>query len=368
MPNLILDRISDDAYKCAIERRLLSPKCPCLMMISGGSDSSAMAYVAHTWKESGRIENIAALHVNHMLRGKDSDGDEEFVDELCKNLDIPLFKVSVDVNGIISEKNENMEAAARRERYASAADALASLCEHTDSPLHLGRIITAHTLDDRIENFYMRSIVGTGPGGFRSMKYRNGNVVRPLLDFKRQELQEMLLDLDENDVVVTVDKSNKRWRIDATNAHTERFRAYVRHKMLPVASEWNDSFYDTLQRSMNLIGDEDDMLSEMSDNLIESSVEFDASAPSFKLLPEFCTAHPCIQKRAVFSLLSEFLGPDVRVENASVLAVLGGIDKDKPKSGYTSNIQGNLAVSSNKSGILVETMETYRRRRKPNKQ
>lgn len=62
---------------------------------------------------------------------------------------------------------ENVEAAvARRERYLAANEALRSMCQHEGRPLSEARIFTAHTADDRIENFYMRSIVGTGPGGF----------------------------------------------------------------------------------------------------------------------------------------------------------------------------------------------------------
>ena len=60
---------------------------------------------------------------------------------------------------------------------------------HAAAPIAEGRIITAHTQDDRVENFYMRSIKGTGPGGFRSMLYRNGPVVRPLLDVSRAGLR-----------------------------------------------------------------------------------------------------------------------------------------------------------------------------------
>lgn len=80
----------------------------------------------------------------------------------------------------------NEEAVGRNERYLAAHEALESLCRHVMIPISEGRIVTAHTQDDRVENFYMRSIVGTGPGGFRSMLYSNGPVVRPLLDVSRQ--------------------------------------------------------------------------------------------------------------------------------------------------------------------------------------
>ncbi len=364
MQGLNLDNLCERVYADSIARHLFSEHSPLLIMISGGSDSTAMAYVFSNLRDAGKLKNIAALHVNHNLRGEQSDSDEEFVDLLCKNLNIPLYKVSIDINHIARSSGDNIEACARRERYVAAADALQSFCEHLSMPYREGRIISAHSLDDRIENFYMRSIVGTGPGGFRALKYRNGNIIHPLLDYKRSELQDFINDLDNNTVNVTLDDEGKRWRVDATNMHTDRFRAYVRHKMMPVAVSWNESLHDTLRRTMNLIGDEDDFMTDLANSLIESCVEFDIDAPSFKLLPEFCKAHKCIQKRAIFSLLSEFLGKDSRVESLAVDRVLEAIKDGCPVSGYTANIQGNLAVSSNKSGILVEPMEVYKRRRK----
>ena len=149
---------------------------------------------------------------------------------------------------------------ARRERYLAANEALRSMCQHEGRPLSEARIFTAHTADDRIENFYMRSIVGTGPGGFRSMLYRNGPVVRPLLDLTRDELRDYLSAREAAGETVVRDESGALWREDATNAHTDRFRAYVRHKIVPVAKEWNSALPEVLTRSMNLIADEDDML------------------------------------------------------------------------------------------------------------
>lgn len=366
MSFLDFDKLCDRVYTDACSKHLFDKQTPLLIMISGGSDSTAMAYIFSFLRDEGKIENIAALHVNHQLRDNDSDEDERFVDELCSNLNIPLYKVSLDINAIAASAKDNIEACARRERYIAAAEALDSFCQHLSVPYHQGRIISAHSLDDRIENFYMRSIVGTGPGGFRALRYRNGNIIHPLLDYKRCELQDLIRELDSNRFVITTDASGERWRVDATNMHTDRFRAYVRHKMMPIAVGWNESLYETLRRTMNLIGDEDDFMEDMAHSLIETAVEFDYEVPSFKLLPEFCLAHKCIQKRAIFSLLSEFIGQDSRVESIAVDSVLKAIENGKPVSGYSTNIQGNLAVSSNKSGILIEPMEVYRARRKNN--
>ena len=340
---------------------LAAPDAAVLLMVSGGSDSTALAYLGAALREAGDVGPVAMLHVNHQLRGEDADADERFVAALAEALDIPLFICSIDIAAEAERSRENVEAVALR-----------SMCQHEGRPLSEARIFTAHTADDRIENFYMRSIVGTGPGGFRSMLYRNGPVVRPLLDVTRDELRDYLAAREAAGETVVRDGSGALWREDATNAHTDRFRAYVRHKIVPAAKEWNSALPEVLTRSMNLIADEDDMLCGMAEKLAEESAEWVAEddtfgidrSEGFRLLPAFGKAERPLQRRAVLRLLEAMLGPDARVEAASVEAVLAGFANGAPNSGYVANIQYDLAVSANKRGVLVEPMAYFRARRK----
>ena len=372
------------------ERRLAGPKNPVLLMVSGGSDSTALAYLGHDLQESGDIGMTAMLHVNHQLRGQDADDDELFVSQLAELLGIPLFTCEIDIAGEAERTGENVEAVARRERYLAANEALESLCRHASAPFSDGRIFTAHTADDRVENFYMRSIVGTGPGGFRSMKYENGPVMRPLLDLSRDELRAYLQQRAESGAPVVRDGSGALWREDATNAHTDRFRAYVRQEIVPLAKARNPQLLEVLCRSMNLIADEDDMLESMTDELVESLVSWidqpegrspDVSAGCV-LSPKLGESPVPLERRVVLRVLRGMLGPGARVETASVDAVLDAWDRgdedgaaagatagaaDVPpriRSGYVTNIQGDLAVSANKRGVRIEPMAAYRARRK----
>lgn len=346
-----------------------------LLMVSGGSDSTALAYLGAALRDAGAIGPVAMLHVNHQLRGDDADGDERFVQGLADLLRIPLFICSIDIAAEAERTHENVEAVARRERYLAANEALRSMCQHEGCPLSEARIFTAHTADDRIENFYMRSIVGTGPGGFRSMRYRNGPVVRPLLDVTRDELRAYLAAREAAGAPCACDEDGQLWREDATNAHTDRFRAYVRHKVVPPCKEWNEALPEVLVRSMNLIADEDDMLEAMASELVERDAEWVAEddtfgidrSEGFRLRPAFGAARRPLQRRAVRELLQAMLGPDARVEAASVEAVLDGFAEGKPRGGYVANIQYDLAVSANKQGVLVEPMAYFRARRKRDK-
>lgn len=351
---------------------LVASDAAVLLMVSGGSDSTALAYLGAALHGAGDVGPVAMLHVNHQLRGEDADGDERFVAGLAELLHIPLFVCSIDIAAEAARTHENVEAVARRERYLAANEALRSMCQHEGCPLSEARIFTAHTADDRIENFYMRSIVGTGPGGFRSMRYRNGPVVRPLLDATRDELRAYLAAREAAGEPCACDEAGELWREDATNAHTDRFRAYVRHSIVPAAKEWNEALPEVLVRSMNLIADEDDMLNAMASDLVERDAEWVAEddtfgidrSEGFRLRPAFGAAARPLQRRAVRELLQAMLGPDARVETAAVEAVLDGFADGKPRGGYVANIQYDLAVSANKQGVLVEPMAYFRARRK----
>lgn len=357
------------------ERKLGTADSPTLLMVSGGSDSTALSYICTELLDEGRIGPLGMLHVNHQLRGEASDTDQAFVEDLAEVLDIPLFVCEIDIKQEVRRSGENEEAVARRERYLAANEALESLCRHNALPLSDGRIFTAHTQDDRVENFYMRSIVGTGPGGFRSMLYANGPIMRPLLDVSREELRAGIRARAEAGELVVRDGEEKLWREDATNAHTDKFRAYVRHEIVPLAKKRNPQLLDTLCRVMNLIGDEDDMLDDQAASLEKSLVTWnedqDSDAPLYSggctLIPEFGEIDEPLQRRVCMRVLQKMLGADARVETASIQAILKGFEDKKPLSGYTNNIQGDLAVSANKYGVRIEPMSAYRARRKKNK-
>lgn len=361
--------------RTTIERHHLAhPHTPVLLMVSGGSDSCALAYAAWLLRERGALQHLAMLHVNHCLRGLDSDADAAFVQRLAAHLNIPLFSCRIDIAQMVRDEQGNMEAIARRERYRAAQEALESFCTHCQlAPSH-GVFCTAHTANDRAEAFFMRSIVGTGPGGFRAMRYRNGQCIRPLLDVSREQARVFLRAFPH----VLPGEHGELWREDATNANTDHFRAYVRHTLVPAAEKWNPQFLTVLTRSMNLIADEDDFLESLAHDIACNQVTWlDEGAGlgcvyqhGFLLAPQLGTYHLALCRRVVLQTLKRMLGDDARIETASVQAILSGFVYDETSgachmnSGYVANIQGNYAVSSNKKGVRVEPMSAFRARRK----
>lgn len=333
-----------------------------LLMVSGGSDSVALAYWAADMVAAGELGAVTMLHVNHKLRGRDSDDDAVFVAELAQRLGIPLFSCEVNVAGLVASTGGNMEAVARAARYESAREALESTCFHLGFSPDAARVFTAHTADDRVENFYMRSIVGTGPGGFRSMGHcaeiEGCRVCRPLLEVGRDELRAFIEARDN----AVADAAGNLWREDATNADTDYFRAFVRHEIIPLAKKRNPALLETLTRTMNLIADEDDMLDAQAAELLARTAQplGTSSADGVLLAPELAEQPKPLARRAVDKALSAILPADDRVETASIEACLGGLGVP----GYVTNVQGDLAVSYNKHGLRIEPMAAFRARRK----
>lgn len=355
-----------------LEHELFTSATPVVVMVSGGSDSTALAYLVHELHEQGMVGQPSILHVNHLLRGEDAYQDQHFVESLASKLEIPLFSCEINVPELARISGGNVEAIARHERYLAAHEALESLCRHVAVPVSEGRIVTAHTQDDRVENFYMRSIKGTGPGGFRSMLYQNGPVVRPCLDVSRQDLRAYIQARAENGALAVRDEAGNCWREDATNEHTDRFRAFVRHEIIPLAKARNTQLLDTLCRTMNLIACEDDYLQELTKEVYQQHLEWHNTdqdgEPDLRgclFLPSFGGVALALQRRCVLAVLRQFLGQEARIETATIEAVLHGFSSEGlPVGGYVTNIQGDLAVSANKKGVLVEPMAEFRRRRK----
>ena len=183
-----------------------------LIALSGGSDSVALLHLASSWA-ADRGARLAAAHLDHGLRGPDSDADAAFCRDLCRDLDVPLHEGRAPAD--LDDASENGLRRLRRDfllRTLAADDGLA-LCA------------TGHHRDDQVETLLMRLFRGTGPDGFRGIGERSGPFVRPLLCCGRDELRGWLAG------------RGLPWRVDATNESGDNLRARMRRDLWPVLRE-----------------------------------------------------------------------------------------------------------------------------------
>jgi tRNA(Ile)-lysidine synthase len=245
-----MSTLSDSAAATVAAHAMLESGAPVVAMVSGGADSVALL----RWLAGGGSAGspLSVLHLDHLLRGDASDGDAAFVVALCESLRVPCRVVRYDVAGYAAGAGLNLEDAGRRVRYRFADEELDARCANAGVDPALGRIATAHTLDDRAETLVMRLAQGTGLSGLVSPPYRRGRVVRPLLDCSRTQVVAYLTGLGQP------------WREDATNLDTTRLRARVRADVVPMLREINPRFDESLARTLAVLADEDDLLDGMA--------------------------------------------------------------------------------------------------------
>jgi tRNA(Ile)-lysidine synthase len=190
-----------------------------LLGVSGGADSTFLLHVMISLKRDGILSGeIFCAHINHHLRGAESEADEEFVAGECEKLNIPLIRRGVDVRGHAREAGLSIETAARELRIRSLVEvAKGCKCEI---------VATGHQRDDNAETVLQRLVRGTGfrgLGGIWPVRKFEGGVffVRPLLCVRRSEVLEYL------------GGRGLKWREDSTNAESIYRRNYIRHFLLP---------------------------------------------------------------------------------------------------------------------------------------
>lgn len=187
------------------------PTSSVLVGLSGGADSVALIQLLHEYRAKLGISRLAAAHVNHSLRGEESDTDEAFVRELCKKLQVELFTIRLDRTG---EKETGIEEWARRERY--------SFFHQIKSTIKFDYIATAHTADDQAETLIMRLMRGAGIRGMRGiLPVRDDGVIRPIINVERRELLEWLESRDGS------------YRTDSSNFDSTFRRNWVRQEIIP---------------------------------------------------------------------------------------------------------------------------------------
>jgi tRNA(Ile)-lysidine synthase len=225
---------------------------PGVVAVSGGADSVALLRVLHSLGLT-----LTVAHVNHQLRGPESDADEAFVRELGASLCVPC-RVKV-ANVAALSVGENLEAAARRIRYEFFAEVAADCRAQW--------LATGHTADDQAETVLHRIIRGTGLQGLRGIiadRRQETGVRSQESGVRRQEtcqstcsltpvpcllspaLIRPLLTVTRDEIIAYLAALNQPFREDASNADPRFTRNRIRHELLPLLKSFNPDVVSAL--------------------------------------------------------------------------------------------------------------------------
>lgn len=195
--------------------------------VSGGADSVALLrFLAALRPQFGW--DLVVCHIHHGLRGAEADRDECFVRALAEQLGLPCAVSRIDAAALALREHISVEEAGRMARYAFFAQTAGEG----------GRIATAHTLDDSIETVLMNLVRGTGLRGLCGIPRIRGNIVRPLLDCTRAEVEDYLGALGQP------------YCTDSTNLTDDYTRNRIRHDILPRLCELNPNFPGAMARML----------------------------------------------------------------------------------------------------------------------
>ena len=284
-----------DVLTCIREFRFEENEKHIAVALSGGADSMTLLTALFMLKEELGI-TLSAVHINHMLRGEESDRDEAFVRKHCKKLGIPLSVHRIDVDSIAREEKISVELAARNVRYeifdVTECDALA----------------TAHNADDNFETVLFRMTRKTGLSGLCGIPVRRGKYIRPLLYCSRDEVEKFCR---ENTVPFVT---------DSTNLSDDFTRNRLRHSVVPIMKTLNPSLLSSFERTLELLKNDSDYLEKIAKQ------EFDKRFSSERLnVKDFSGLHKAIASRVISYYLDHFgYGGNYSVNCALKIAVSGG--------------------------------------------
>lgn len=217
--------------------------------VSGGADSISLLNFFHCIKDEYNLK-LTAVHINHCMRGEESDLDYAFVNEFCKNLKIPLKYFKIDVYEISKMLKISNEEAGRNARYESFNKVIQS--ENAD------KIAVAHNKNDNAETILMRFIRGTGSKGLAGIPYTRDNIIRPLLDCERKTIEAYCA---ENCI---------NYRIDSTNNQEIYTRNKIRLSLIPEIKEnFNPNIVNNLIKMSESFGQEEKFLESIAKENLE---------------------------------------------------------------------------------------------------
>ena len=236
--------------KVTIKRhRLLKSGDRILVSVSGGPDSVALLSLLIELRDNFKWD-LEVVHINHKLRGKESDKDLEFVKKLATKYGLEFHSNFFNTKKFAKDKKLSLEDAARQIRY--------NFLEKTAQKIKADKIALGHTQNDQAETVLMRLFRGSGSLGLSGIPIKRGKFVRPLLEVSREEVLKYL-------------KEKKiPYRTDKSNLAAQFLRNRIRHKLLPwLKKEINPEIISSLTRTATILNEIEQYLDRETKKIFE---------------------------------------------------------------------------------------------------
>ena len=288
----------EQVYQYLKRTGMIQPGDAVAAAVSGGADSVALLEVLARLRERLGIA-LAVAHLNHRLRGAESEGDARFVEQLAARHHLPFFHQAQDVAAEARRQGANLEATARALRYSFLRELVQSG--------RVSKVATGHTANDQAETVVARLVRGAGTRGLAGIyPVVDGWLVRPLLELRRAQLRAWLTE------------QGLSWREDSSNRDLRLTRNRLRGAVLPLLEQFNPRLVEHLAATAEIARDEEDYwnrrVSELLEHVgvqrskgprVQGSTE-GGQASVLKLhLPRFVQLHRAEQRRLLRAALAQ---------------------------------------------------------------
>lgn len=293
---------------------------------SGGADSSCLLHLLVPWCRNNGVR-LAALHVNHMIRGAEADSDEVFCRNVCSSLNVELFVRRADVPSYAKKHGMGLEEAAREVRY-SFFDEISEII--TGSP-DGAAVATAHNSDDNLETVIFNLLRGSGTHGLGGIApVRDGRFVRPLIRDSGASIREWCR---ENGVDYVV---------DSTNSDTEYTRNHIRQNIVPEMRKICHSPQNSAVRLTSLVRTDDDF--------IESEcMKYIAGEKTSISRETLQSLHRALSSRILRHLYNNAKSGNSTIEEVHISKILSML-RENPGN-FTISLPGMVTVSADRHTI-----------------
>ncbi len=268
----------DKVVKTIVDYNMIADNKNIVVGLSGGADSVCLLHVLYSLKDKLHL-NIFACHLNHMLRGKEAHRDEEFCKKLCKEFSIELEISRINVSNESEIQNKSFELCAREIRYNFFNEC---------AKKHNALIATAHTMSDSMETVMFNIMRGTSLKGICGIPPRRDNIIRPLINITREEVEEYCKE------------NNLNYVTDSTNLSDDYSRNFIRHNIIPLLREKSGNFEKAFSHMTKTLFNDNDYLEKSTNELLKNAKL--ENGYSCNILAD---SHIALLSRAVLKILKE---------------------------------------------------------------